>query len=164
MEVLQFRSKRTTELAEFQKDYDILKTEYSRLLLSAIQEQDPEKQQALIQKVLSINAELSDRVRSIITQINTSDNTEKLNSLTKELIQYQKEYDEIQKGKDSVQTLQMIYENDAMKVKQAESMFYFYIFSILALCLLIVLLIFRIGFMNISSKTISTFTIPTGVQ
>lgn len=163
MEVAQFRSTRTTQLADFQKEYSALKTEYSRLVLAAIQEQDPAKQQTLIQKVLSINAYLSEKVRGMISEVNKSDNTENLNKLTQELIQYQKEYDEIQKGKDSVTTLKMIYANDSMKVQQAESMFYFYVFAIVAMCLLIVLLILRSGFLQISIPTISSFTGTTTV-
>ena len=158
MEIAQFRSKRTTQLADFQKDYSSLKTEYSRLVLAAIQEQDPAKQQDLVQKVLAINAELSEKVRGMISETQQSDNATTLNKLTQELIQYQKEYDEIQKGKDSVTTLKMIYASDSMKVQQAESMFYFYIFAILAMCLLIVLLIFRTGLYQISLPSISSFT------
>lgn len=158
MEVAQFRSSRATQMKEFQTEYAKLKTEYSRLLFAAIQEQDPAKQQTLIQKVLSINADLSEKVREMITEVNKSDNTENLNKLTQELIQYQKEYDEIQKGKDSVTTLKMIYANDSMKVKQAESMFYFYIFSILAMCVLIVFLIFRTGFLQVSLPSIPFLT------
>lgn len=158
MEVAQFRSSRALQLTDFQKDYSTLKSEYSRLLLAAIQEQDPEKQQDLIQKVLSTNAELSEKVRNMITEVNKNDNTESLNKLTQELIQYQKEYDEIQKGKDSVTTLKMIYATDSMKVQQAESMFYFYIFAIVAMCLVIVLLIFRTGLSQISLPTMSSIT------
>lgn len=158
MEVNQFRQARATQMNDFQKDYTTLQTEYSRLLLAAIQEQDPSKQQDLVQKVLSINSELSERVRSMISEVNKSNNTESLNKLTQELIQYQKEYDDIQKGKDSVTTLKMIYATDSMKVKQAESMFYFYIFSIVAMCILIVILIFRSGFSQLSIPSISTVT------
>lgn len=164
MEIAQFRSTRTTQLADFQKEYSTLKTEYSRLVLAAIQEQDPAKQQTLIQKVLSINADLSEKVRGMIAEVNQTNNTENLNTLTKELIQYQKEYDEIQKGKDSVTTLKMIYANDSMKVQQAESMFYFYIFAIVAMCLLIVLLIFRNGIIQISIPSIPSVTGMTTVS
>lgn len=161
MEVVQFRNTRATQMADFQKDYSTLKTEYSRLLLASIQEQDAGKQQDLIQKVLFINSELSEKVRNMISEVNKSNNTESLNKLTQELVQYQKEYDEIQKGKDSVATLKMIYANDSMKVKQAESMFYFYIFAIIAMCLLIVLLIFRSGFSQISLPSIPFITRTT---
>lgn len=158
MEVAQFHSSRTLQLTDFQKDYSTLKSEYSRLLLATIQEQDPAKQQTLIQQVLSINAELSGKVRTMILQVTQSNNTESLNKLTQELIQYQKEYDEIQKGKDSVATLKMIYANDSMKVQQAESMFYFYIFAIIAMCLIIVFLIFRTGLSQLSLPTFSSIT------
>lgn len=158
MEVAQFRKTRTTQLSDFQKEYSTLKTEYSRFMLAAIQEQDPVKQQTLVQKVLSINADLSEKVRSMIGDMNQKDNKETIDTLTKELIQYQKEYTELQKNKDTLDSLKLIYANDSIKLKQAESMFYFYIFSIIAMCLLIVILIFRTGLFQISVPSYFTGT------
>jgi hypothetical protein len=66
MDIKAFTDSRNSQLADFQKQYTYLKSEYSSAVLSAIQETDPEKQQILISRILSVNQELSTQLKEIL--------------------------------------------------------------------------------------------------
>jgi hypothetical protein len=161
MEVKEFRDSRTQKLSDFQTQYTALKTEYSRLLLAAIQEQDSAKQQDLVQQLLSLNAEMSSQLREILGELNKGSGSfdpKTLNQLTEELIEYQKQYSEIEKGKDRVVTLKLIQGSTKEKLTNAQSMYYFYLFALVILCFLIVFLIIRAGTMTTIGSVVSSVT------
>lgn len=148
MEVKEFRDSRKQKLSDFENQYTTLKTEYSRLLLAAIQEKDSAKQQDIVQQLLSLNAEMSAQLRDILGDLNKGSESfdpKTLNQLTEELIEYQKQYSDIEKGKDRVTTLKLIQVSTAEKLNTAQSMYYFYLFALVILCFLIVFLIIRAG-------------------
>lgn len=146
MDVKEFRDSRKTQLADFERQYSALKTEYSRLLLAAIQEQEPQKQQELVTQILSLNSEMSEQLRSILSTLNKGSGSfdpKTLDELTQELIAYQKQYTEIEQGKDRVNTLKLIRTTTTQKLADAQNMYTFYLIALIVLCFLIVFLIIR---------------------
>ena len=111
MDVKEFIDARDSQLAAFEKQYSYLKSQYSTALSAAIQETDPEKQQSLIQQVLSVNQELSSQLKEILSVLNKGQDkydTTTLQKLTQDLINYQKEYEEVQKSNDKLNTLKIL--------------------------------------------------------
>lgn len=146
MEIKEFQDSRNAKLAEFQKAYNFLKTEYSSTLLSAIQESDPAAQQQLISRVLELNGELSSQVRSILSDLNQgsdSFNPKTLDDLTNDLIEYQKQYQEIQNNKDRLQTLKLIYSTNKEKLKETEFMYNMYLAALILVTLLVIYYVIR---------------------
>lgn len=165
MEIKQFQDSRNTQLADFEKGYNFLKTEYSSSLLAAIQESDPASQQQLISKVLQINSELSDQVRSILTELNKgqdSFNPKTLDDLTADLIQYQQQYQEIQKNKDKLQTLKLIYSSSKQKLDDTTTMYNIYLAVLILLTFVVVFLVFKASWSSVSSSITSTVTSTGG--
>ena len=143
MEIKQFESARHSALSDFQSTYDSLKREYSSAIMAAIEEPDPEKQQQLVSRVLSINADLSNEVRQVLTDMNKSSGdvpSKTMDDLTADLIRYQKEYSDIEKGKDRLQTLKLINTSNDQKLQDTKLMYNVYIGAL-------VFLIFIVGFL-----------------
>ena len=146
MDVQKFRDSRAAELSDFKKQYNFLKTEYSSALSSAIQESDAEKQQALIQQVLTLNSNMSSELRDILSKLNQGAqgfDPKELDDLTKELIQYQKDYQEIEQSKDKVNTLKMIQSGAQTKLVTATNMYYVYVAILIGLSFVVIYLVFR---------------------
>jgi DNA repair exonuclease SbcCD ATPase subunit len=146
MEIKQFQDSRNAKLADFDKAYNFLKTEYSSTLLSAIQEPDPAAQQQLISRVLQLNTELSSQVRSILSDINQgagSFNPKTLDELTNDLIEYQKQYQEIQNNKDKLQTIKIIYSTNKKKLVETEFMYTIYLTALILLTFLVIYFVMR---------------------
>jgi len=138
MDVKKFQDSRDAELIEFKKQYQFLKSEYSAALSAAIQEPEPSQQLLLIQRVQQINAQLAEELRGIISILNRGTSKfepKELDDLTNDLIQYQKEYAEIEKSKDKVDTLKRISETTSQKLDNATFMYYVYIAALLILAL-----------------------------
>jgi len=141
MDIKEFTDSRNSELADFQKQYTYLKSEYSTAALSAIQESDPEKQQTLIQRVLAINQELSSQLKDILAILNKgsdSFDSKTLSDLTSDLIAYQKEFQEMQASNDKVSTLKRIHATNSDKLGSAQTMYYVYLGALIFLCLVVV--------------------------
>lgn len=146
MDVQRFRDSREKELSDFKKQYNFLKTEYSSALSSAITETDPARQQDLIQQVLSINSSMAGELRDIISKLNQGAqgfDPKELNDLTKELIQYQKDYEDIEQSKDKVNTLKRIKESSAEKLKGANTWYAIYVGLFVVLTFIVVYLVFQ---------------------
>lgn len=155
MEAKRFKDGRDAKLAEFQSEYDKLRTQYSSALLAAIQEEDSENQQELIQEVLTVNTQMTELVRDILGVLNQGSktiDTSILDNLTQDLIEYQKQHTDIQESKDKMTTLKMIQGATKEKIDNANQMFMFYLFGLLAL-------IFFVGYLAI--RTPGYFTVPT---
>lgn len=152
MDVKEFVDSRNRELSEFDKSYKFLKQSYSTSLAAAIQEQDPSKQQELIQQVLQVNSEMVESLREILSKLNQgqdSFNPKTLDELTADLIKYQKDYAEIEKTKDKVQTLKLIQANNTKKLQEATTMYYVYIVALIVLVFLITYLVFKTSFTSV---------------
>lgn len=163
MDVLKFRDSRETELNDFKKQYNFLKTEYTSVLSSAINEKDPEKQQDLIQQVLSINSSIADEVRNIIGKLNQGSygfEPKELNDLTNDLIQYQKDYENIEQSRDKVNTLKLIHTSTSKKLDSATTMYNIYVAILIGLSFFIIYLVFKTEW---SRKIVSTVSsaLPT---
>jgi DNA repair exonuclease SbcCD ATPase subunit len=159
MDVQKFRNSREAELADFKKQYNFLKTEYSSVLSSAVQEKDPASQQELIQQVLQLNSSMAEELRSIIAKLNQGSpgfDPKELDELTKDLIQYQKDYEEIEKSKDKVNTLKMIRESNEKKLGTAMTMYNVYIAILIGLSFLVAYLVFRTEWGRRVVSTVST--------
>ena len=136
MDVKKFEDSRSSELATFKKQYQFLKGEYSAALSAAINEPDAGQQLTLIQRVQQINAQLADELHSIINILNKGTDRfqpKELNDLTNDLIKYQKEYADIEKSKDKVDTLKLIKQTTSEKLDSATFMYYVYIAILVAL-------------------------------
>lgn len=158
MEVQEFQDSRNAKLNEFKKQYAFLRGQYSSTLLGAIQEKDPQKQQAMISQVLEINSEMVSQLRDILTSLNRGTDTfqpKTLDDLTKDLIQYQKDYSEIEKAKDKVQTLKMIHLTGSKQLESATNMYYMYVGALILLC-------FFVGFLVIRTAWVTS--IFTGIR
>jgi len=154
MEVKEFRDSRKVELDEFQKKYTFLKKEYAKTLSKAIEERDSSVQEQLIARVKQINSQLVEEIRVILGVLNKgSDKFEPktLDDLTNDLIKYQKEYAELEKTRDRVNTLKLIKTNTLEKLSSETWSFYLYVTVLVLLCFFIVFLIIRTSFIQIPS-------------
>jgi hypothetical protein len=163
MDAKEFRDSRISQLSEFEKQYSTLKAEYSRLVIAAIQEQDSQKQQELVTQVLGLNSEMSEQIRGILSALNKGSGSfdpKTLDELTQELILYQKQYTEIEEGKDRVNTLKLIHSSTKQRFEDAQTMYTFYLVALIVLCFLIVFLIIRSSWiepiLSIPSRIIGT--------
>ena len=141
MEIKQFQDSRNAKLAEFQTGYDTLKRDYSSTLMSAIQEPDPASQQKLVSTVLQLNTELSSQVRNILGDLNQGSDSfdpKTLDELTNDLIEYQKQYQEIQNNKDKLQTLKLIYSTNKEKLKETTLMYNIYLGALILLTFIVI--------------------------
>jgi len=146
MDIKAFTDSRNSQLADFQTQYTYLKSEYSTAVLSAIQETDAEKQQTLIQRVLSINQELSSQLKDILGILNKgseSFDSKTLGDLTTELIHYQKELQEMQASTDKLNTLKRIHATNSQNLGSALANYNIYLGVLIFLCVIIIFLVVR---------------------
>jgi len=145
MDVKKFQDSRELTLKTFQTKFNDIQTTYRSTIQAAIQEIDPAKQNDLVEQVLSLNAEMSSELKEILATMNTDTKFSPaiLNELTQKLIEYQKQYDEINKGKDRIQTLQMILTTTRKKLHDTIWMYNFYLAALLILICVIIFMIIR---------------------
>lgn len=163
MDIKRFQDSRNAKLVDFEKSYNFLKTQYSTSLLAAIQENDPASQQQMISTVLNINSELSELLRGIIGEINKGDqsfNPTTINELTSDLIEYQKQYQEITQRKNKIQTLKLIYASSRDKLEAATHMYNVYLGSLILLVLVIIYLIMRTAWTGNIVTTVQSIAAP----
>ena len=156
MDVKKFQDSRDAELVGFKKQYQFLKGEYASALSAAIKEPDPSQQLTLIQRVQSINAQLADELHSIINILNkgvSGFEPKELDDLTNDLIKYQKEYAEIEKSKDKVDTLKLIRNSTSEDLNNATFMYYVYIAILVSLSVYVAYLVLTTSWAQ-SLKTI----------
>lgn len=168
MDIKQFQDSRNSKLADFEKSYNFLKSQYSSSLLAAIQETDPAAQQQLVTTVLDINSELSTQIRDILGELNkgTSDFDPKtINDLTADLIEYQKQYQEITQRKNKLQTMKLIYASNRDKLESATNMYNMYLGGLIILVFVIIYLILRTSWTGSVVSTVQSIAAPlTQVQ
>ena len=153
MEVKEFQDSRKAELDSFKKQYQFLKKEYSDALMSAIKEKSPDKQHALIQQVQQANTNLTSELHGIIGMLNKGSkgfDSKELDDLTNDLINYQKEYAEIEKSNDKVNTLKAILNTTKANLKNATYLYYIYI-------AVLIFLAFYIGYLVLRTTWSHTF-------
>jgi DNA-directed RNA polymerase subunit F len=146
MDVKQFEDSRNAELEAFHKKYAFLKSEYSTALSSAITESDIPTRETLISRILTLNAEMTDELRTILTDLNKGTdkfNPRKIDDLMKELITYQKEHQEIEQSQDKLQTLKRIKGTTKERLEEASLLYNFYLLFLVLFAFVIVYLIMR---------------------
>ena len=146
MEVQEFRDSRQQKLDDFRQRYNFLRSQYSRTLLATIKEQDPQSQQQMISELLSINKEMVDDLKTILGELNRGQDSFEpttLNELTNDLIQYQKDYAEIERSRDKVNTLKMIHSEKNGQLKTATMMFNVYVGVLIVLAFFVAYLVIR---------------------
>ena len=164
MDVQRFRDSRETDLKAFKDEYAFLKTSYASALASAIRETDPQKQQELIQQVLQANADMSDRVREMLGTLTKGQqgfNPADVNALTKELIQYQQEYAEIEQSREKVNTLKRIHTTNTQIVQSETVLYNLYIVVFVVLVFAVAYLVFRTEALRAITQTVQQLpTLP----
>jgi uncharacterized membrane protein (DUF106 family) len=163
MDIKKFQDSRNTKLFGFEKQYTSLKNQYSSALSNAIKEPDVKKREPLVEKVLSINGQMSATVKDFMSSLN--EGTEKfdpktLSDLTNDLIQYQKDYNEIKESNDKLQTLKIIQNTTDANLSSAEWMYNLYLFGLIALIFLVIYLVFMTPSQNIFSTMAATVSAP----
>ena len=156
MDVKKFQESRESTLKTFQTKFNEIQTTYNSTILAAIQETDPDKQNTLVEQILSLNTQMSNELKDILATLNagnTKFSPTTLNELTEKLIQYQKQYDEINKGKDRVQTLQMILTTTRKKLHDTVWMYNFYLAALLLLICIIIFMIIKNSVVSAVSLT-----------
>jgi hypothetical protein len=141
-----FEDSRNSDLQNFQTQYATLKTEYSTAISAAIQETSPASQNTLIQQVLTVNQNLTDAIRGIITKLNQGTDqidTATLDGLTADLIKYQQDYQNLKSSIDQLQTLKMIQATATKKLDAAIWSYNVYLAALCILCLVIIMLAIR---------------------
>lgn len=147
MDIIQFQKHRDTELATFKRENELMKEKYANLLSSAVNERDSEKQGELVRQILEVNSGLASELRNFIaTQSQKSYDSQAIDKLTQELIAYQQDYDKLQKSKDTTTTLNMILNENNLRLSSMRFQFNILLGALLFGILLTVYLILRTSF------------------
>ena len=157
MDLLAFHDTRQTDLQNFQTHYSQLKTEYSTAISAAIQEPDPASQNALIQKVLSLNQNMTGEIRNILGILSRGTaeiDTATMDSLTADLVKYQKQYDDMKKSMDKLQTLKMIQATTQSNLAIAMTSYTVYLVALCILCLAVIMLAIRAAWTTSLATTV----------
>jgi uncharacterized membrane protein (DUF106 family) len=80
---------------------------------------------------------------SDINQGAGSFNPKTLDELTNDLIEYQKQYQEIQNNKDKLQTIKIIYSTNKKKLVETEFMYTIYLTALILLTFLVIYFVMR---------------------
>lgn len=153
-----FEDSRKTDLHNFQTQYESLKSQYSTAIAAAIQETNPTSQNAMIQKVLALNQNLTETIRTIITKLNQGTNeidTATVNSLTADLIKYQQEYQNLKTSIDKLQTLKMIQATTTKKLNAAVWSYNIYLIALCLLCLVVIMMAIRASWTTNVAKEVT---------
>jgi hypothetical protein len=147
MNTTEFKTHRSKQLADFQKQYGDLKTEYSTSVTNAVKEQDRSKQCILIKQVLDVNKKITALLNSFSGNIDPGtckSNPELKTRLLGDLNQYKKEHEEIQQGREQLVGLKSALERTKEKTEEINDMFSWYAVLIgMSVVVLIFIIIFR---------------------
>jgi len=151
MDIINYRKKREQDLAVFNKEYAQMKNQYVNFLNKAIYEQDSSKQAELIKQVLAVNSGLAQYVREFIKESKGAFDSALLDKLTKEILQYQKEYQQLQMASDKTQTLRGILNKEKTELEALQKSFDFWLYALLGAIGIVLILIFRTSLIQLSA-------------
>jgi hypothetical protein len=157
MDLLAFHDTRKTDLQNFQTEYAALKTQYSTAISAAIQEPDAASQNGLIQKVLSLNQNMTEQIRGILGILSkgtTEIDTATMDSLTEDLVKYQRQYADLKKSMDKLQTLKMIQATTQSNLAMAMTAYNIYLIALCVLCLAVIMLAIRAAWTTSLATTV----------
>jgi hypothetical protein len=143
MDILQYQKDRNSELELFKKDYSDLKVEYNRLLTDAIYEKDPQKQSDLVDQVLKVNGDIATLVREFIANAPGKYDPKTVAELTKDIIDYQKEYADIKNSKKKDRALHNALSTESKKLSSLKNEFNIMLVWLMLGILVVLFLIFR---------------------
>lgn len=138
MDIKQYQQDRDKDLSGFQTQYDSLKTEYNKSLTDLIE--NPDK----INTTLDANKSLSKHVREFISANQAKLDKTTLDSLTEDIIKYQKEYQQIKRSNANADVLKSIIEKNNVKVAIVRTKFNIFLGFMLLIIAAIIFLIFRV--------------------
>jgi hypothetical protein len=136
MDIQKYQHDREQDLQTFKTEYDDLKAQYINFLTQAVYDESK------IDNVLEINKTLTDLVNTFIGESQTKFNSETLNTLTNDIITYQKEYQEIKNSQKKSQTLKLILNKENVKLQNIQSEFSYYLYILFGCIIFLILLIF----------------------
>ena len=153
-----FEDSRKTDLQNFQAQYAALKAQYSTAIAAAIRENDPASQNTLIEKVLTVNQNLTSAIRGIITKLNQGTDqidSATMDSLAADLIKYQQDYQALKTSIDKLQTLKMIQATTTNKLNAAIWAYNVYLIALCVLCLVVIMMAIRTSWTTSVVKSIT---------
>jgi DNA repair exonuclease SbcCD ATPase subunit len=160
MDIKNFQDRRNQKLFDFEKRFDFLKQEYTQTLNMSLLEEDSTKQPILVSRIQQLNTQMTDELREIITELTKQQEQEgSIDNLTQQLIQYQKDYAEIQQSQDKLTTLKLIKNSNSQSLNEAETMYWLYLGGLILLTFLIIFNVFKVSFSS-SIDTIKQTLIP----
>lgn len=160
MDIKNFQDRRNQKLLDFEKRFDFLKQEYTNALNMTLLEEDPKNQPILVSRVQQLNTQMTDELREIITELTKQQEQEgSIDDLTKQLIQYQKDYAEIQQSQDKLTTLKLIKNSNSQTLSEAQTMYWVYLIALILLTFLIIFNVFKVS-LSSSIDTIKQTLIP----
>jgi hypothetical protein len=160
MDIKNFQDRRNQKLLDFNERFDFLKQEYIQTLNMTLLEEDPTKQPILVSRVQQLNTQMTDELREIITELTKQQDQEgSIDDLTKQLIQYQKDYAEIQQSQDKLTTLKLIKNSTSQTLNEAQTMYWVYLIALILLTFLIIFNVFKVSISS-SIDTIKQTLIP----
>jgi len=163
MDIIRYQQDRDQDLAVFNKEYKEAKVQYVNMLNQAMHEQEPSKQAALVKQVLSLNSGLALYVREFVSQSRGKFDTAMLDKLTKDILQYQQDFQKIQTSSDKSQTLRGILHKEQDELAALQSTFDFWLFVLLGAIALVLILIFRTSLVQLS-KTAESLVSDTSTE
>jgi len=160
MDIKNFQDRRNQKLLDFNERFDFLKQEYTQTLNMALLEEDPIKQPILVSRIQQLNTQMTDELREIIKELTKQQDKEgSIDDLTKQLIQYQKDYAEIQQSQDKLTTLKLIKNSNSQTLNEAQTMYWVYLGGLILLTFLIIFNVFKVSISS-SIETIKQTLIP----
>jgi predicted PurR-regulated permease PerM len=136
MDIQKYQSDREQDLQTFKSEYDDLKALYINFLTQSIH--DPSK----VEQVLEVNKSLTDLVNQFISDSQTKFDTTTIQDLTNDIINYQKEYEEIKNSQKKSQTLKLILNKENEKLQSIQSEFSQYLWILFGCIVILIILIF----------------------
>lgn len=160
MDIKNFQDRRNQKLLDFNERFDFLKQEYTQTLNMTLLEEDPKNQPLLVSRVQQLNTQMTDELREIITELTKQQDQEgSIDDLTQQLIQYQKDYAEIQQSQDKLTTLKLIKNSNSQTLNEAQTMYWIYLIALILLTFLIIFNVFKVS-LSSSIDTIKQTLIP----
>jgi len=160
MDIKNFQDTRNQKLLDFNERFDFLKQEYTNALNMTLLEEDPKNQPLLVSRVQQLNTQMTDELREIITELTKQQEQEgSIDDLTQQLIQYQKDYAEIQQSQDKLTTLKLIKNSNSQTLNEAQTTYWIYLIALILLTFLIIFNVFKVS-LSSSIDTIKQTLIP----
>jgi hypothetical protein len=161
MEIKQFEDSRAKDLDAFNTRFSFLKQEYSVALNSAIAETDQAAQAGLIGRIQQLNSQMTEELRGMIAILSKSPDQKNIDELTEQLIQYQKDYAEIQQSQDKLTTLKLIKNTTKETLVKAQYTYWIYLGVLILLCFIIAYQVFKVSISSVVEGVTQSLSPPS---